>query len=99
MPVVSALPDPTTPVQPGRVQTATPKPPALAGVKARRGRIVVSVTCSCRASAVARKRGKVVARGKGTGKVVLKLSKRVRGKVTLTVNVGSVKLKRTVKLR
>ena len=76
-----------------------PPPPKLAGVKARRGRIVATVNCSCKATAVARKGKKVVARGKGTGKVVLKLSKRVRGKVKLTVTVGATKLTKTVKIR
>ena len=48
---------------------------------------------------MARKGRKVVARGKGTGKVVLKFSKRVRGKVKLTVTVGATKLTKTVKIR
>ena len=76
-----------------------PPPPKLAGVKARRGRIVATIDCSCKATAVARKGKKVVARGKGTGKVVLKLSKRVRGKVKVTVTVGTTKLTKTVKIR
>jgi hypothetical protein len=85
---------------PGQVETpAAPAPPKLAGVKAKRGRITVAVTCTCKASATARKGKKVIARGKGTGKVVLKFSKRVRGKVKLTVKVGSTRLAKTVRIR
>jgi hypothetical protein len=60
---------------------------------------VVTLSCSCKATAVARKGKKVVARGKGTGKVVLKVPRRVRGKLTVVVTVDATKLTRTVKLR
>jgi hypothetical protein len=100
---VPAAPGQAAPViqpPPGQVETpAAPAPPKLAGVKAKRGRITVAVTCTCKASATARKGKKVIARGKGTGKVVLKFSKRVRGKVKLTVKVGSTRLAKTVRIR
>jgi hypothetical protein len=94
-----ADPGEAAPVQPQQQGQTPPPPPKLAGVKARRGRIVASVDCSCKATAVARKGRNVVARGKGTGKVTLKFSKRVRGTLKLTVTVGSTKLTKTVKIR
>jgi hypothetical protein len=95
-PGVAATP-PSTVQQPAKPQGNAP---ALGKVTAKRGRITVTVTCTCKASVVARKGKKVVARGKSSsGKVVLKLSKRVRGKVKLTVSVGSTTLTKTVKIR
>lgn len=89
-------PAPAAPQQQGQAPTA----PKLASVKAKRGRITVRVSCTCKATATARKGKKVIARGKGrSGKVVLKFSKRVRGKVKLTVKVNSTTLAKTVKIR
>lgn len=94
------------PAEPGATGPAPPQPkpqgtekPAIQRVKARHGKIVVTVKCSCTATVVARKGRRVVGRGKGTGKVTVKLSRRVRGKVDLTVTANGVQLKRTVKLR
>lgn len=94
----AAAPAPPT-GQPQRGQAPPAGKPKLASVKARRGRLTVRVSCKCAATAVARKGRKVLARGKGTGKVVLRFSKRVRGKVKLTVKVSSTTLSRTVRIR
>jgi hypothetical protein len=61
------------------------------------------VTCpsACRATVVARQGKRVVGRGEGgAGKVVVKLTRRVRrGKLMLTLTVGATTLTQTVRVR
>ena len=73
--------------------------PTLTSVKTRRGRVVLKLSCACKATVVARKGKRVVGRATGTQRVTLKLSKRVRGKLKLTVTVGATKLTKSVKIR
>jgi hypothetical protein len=77
-------------------QPATPAP-RIARVRVRGRKVTVKLSCACKATVVARKGKRVVARGKGTGQITLRV--RARGKVKLTVTTGATKLTKTVKLR
>ena len=95
------------PADPGAATAPAPPPgpgpqsqvPRIERVKVRARKVVVTVSCSCPATVVARKGKRVVARAKGTGQVTVKFKRRVRGKVRLTVTVGSTTLTKTVRLR
>jgi hypothetical protein len=91
--------EPGAPAASDQPQTGSQTAATLTSVKARRGRVVLKLSCACKATVVARKGKRVVGRAKGTQRVTLKLSRRVRGKVKLTVTVGATKLTKTVKIR
>ena len=67
---------------------------------AKRFVLTMDYPSACQASVVARQGKRIVGRGKGSRRVVVKFSKRVsRGTLKLTVRVGATTLKQTVMVR